>query len=99
MSEVETETLDEIARRVGAELIGAGVPVEVAKAFVCFRFHPHCPWGLGKIKFQDIEAYAIVRPTDEEMKNVECVFITTAKDLPLSDLTGLEVIPERSQLN
>ena len=97
---VTAQTLDELAESVYKELVAVGVTEEVAKAFVCFRFHPHCPWGLGRIKVNDMQTFAIVRPTDESMQNVEAVFVATEKTMTcFSDLQGLEVIPPKSQLN
>lgn len=102
MSEQEDvpSTLQELAESVCRDLIAAGTDPEVAKAFVCFRFHPQCPWGLGRIKVNNMQTYAIVRPTDESMENVEAVFVATEKSMScFSDLQGLEVIPPKSQLN
>lgn len=97
---VVAQSLDELADSVYKELVAVGVDEAVAKAFVCFRFHPQCPWGLGRIKINDMQTYAIVRPTDESMENVEAVFVATEKSMTcFSDLAGLEVIPPKSQLN
>lgn len=81
------------------QLLATGVPMEIAKAFVCFRFHINCPWGLGKVKIGDMETYSVVRPANEEMTQVECVFVATREGMPLSDMRGLEQIPDKSQLN
>lgn len=94
------KTLDELADDVLKQLIATGVDEEVAKAFVCFRFHPQCPWGLGRIKINDMLTYAIVRPTDQSMSNVEAVFVATHESMTcFSELQGLETIPDKSQLN
>lgn len=95
-----TYSLDELAKQVETQLLSLGVDPEVAKAFVCFRFHPECPWGLGQIKLNDMMTYAIVRPTDENMENVEAVFVATHAGMTcLSELQGIEKIPEKSKLN
>lgn len=94
-----TDEVKELAVRVYAELITAGVAKDVAQAFICFRFHPECAWGLGRVKIGDIQGYAIVRPKDDSMKDVECVFATVHQGMPVSELQGLEQIPEKSQLN
>ena len=94
------KTLEELADEVLKQLVATGVDEEVAKAFVCFRFHPTCPWGLGRIKVNDMLTYAIVRPTNASMENVEAVFVATHESMTcFSDLQGLEVIPHKSQLN
>lgn len=95
-----TYSLDEMATQVLKQLLALGVEPEVARAFICFRFHPQCPWGLGRIKLNDMETYAIVRPTDDAMESIEAVFIATDYKMTcLSDLSGLEVVPEKSKLN
>jgi hypothetical protein len=93
-------TLQELAESVCRDLIAAGTDPEVAKAFVCFRFHPQCPWGLGRVKVNDMFTYAIVRPTGESFENVECVFIATNEKLTgISELQGLEQVPEKGKMN
>lgn len=93
------QTLQELAEATCLKLVAHGTPLEVAKAFVCFRFHPQCAWGLGRISLGDVSTYAIVRPVSEDFQNVECVFMVADKRLPLSDLTGLETIPEKKYQN
>jgi len=97
---VDSYSLDELAKKVLKELLTMGVDPEVASAFICFRFHPQCPWGLGRIKLNDMMTYAIVRPTDDSMEKVECVFVATNEKMTcLSELQGIEKIPEKSKLN
>lgn len=95
-----TYSLDELATQVLKQLLALGVDPTVAQAFICFRFHPQCPWGLGRVKINDIQTYAIVRPTDDSMENVECVFVATEESMKfLTDLQGIEQIPDKSKLN
>lgn len=99
-NEEEQEQLElRLDHQVLANLLATGVPEEVAKAFVCMRFHPQCPWGLGKIKVADMDTFAVVRPADDTMQQVECVMVFTRDTMPLSDMRGLEQIPDKSQLN
>lgn len=93
-------TLQELAESVCADLIATGVDPDVARAFVCFRFHPQCPWGLGRVKLNDMLTYAIVRPTDDSFEKVECVFVAATESLKgITELQGLEQVPEKSKLN
>lgn len=92
-------SLDDIAKECYQQLIASGVDDSVARSFVCLRFHPECAWGLGKIDIADMETYAIVRPMDQTLNNVECVFAATLQGMPFSNLRGLMQIPDKKDLN
>jgi hypothetical protein len=93
-------TLDDLAENVYKELLTVGVSSEVAKAFVCFRFHPQCAWGLGRVRVNDMETFAIVRPLEDDRTKVEAVFVATKEGMTgLSELQGIEQLPDKSQLN
>lgn len=91
LTEMIIQTQQEAIKQLIDDVVAKGLTEEFAADFICLRFHPDHPWGIGAMKLNNEHTVPVLVCASEVEGKVRVVLVGYHESMKLRDTHGLEL--------